>query len=577
MQKDNIPEDKLVKLRKRAEELFRKDPSAVEKMPIREIEALVEELQIHQIELDMQNQELRSTQLKLEAQLDKYSDLYDFAPVGYFTISDQGMILNANLTGAFMLGVERKLMIKQPFSRFITSDTQDDYYLHRIKLFKTKGKENCEIKLLKKDGTNLHVHLECVPVQDDEGNIAAVRTVVTDISERKKIEEEKENLETQIRQLSKIEAVGTLSGGIAHDFNNIVGIILGNIELAMDDVPDWNPARLNLDEARTACLRAKSVVHKLLSFSYKTTSSKQPLKFISILNESLGLLRATIPASIDISRNINTTSDIIMADSTQIQQVIINLCVNASQAMQSGGAIAVNLENVDFDQDTTIQYQKLTPGRYVKCTVDDTGHGIKPEILDRIFDPYFTTKEVGEGSGLGLSIVYGIVKNHNGAISGESEPGKGSSFNIFFPVVTDEVEPAGKPIVKLPTGTERILFIDDEQAIVDLAKERIRRLGYQVTATTSSLEGLKIFKARHHEFDLVITDFSMPKMSGDKLAEKLISIRADIPIILCTGLGDKVSGEKIEVMDIQGFLRKPIVMSDFAKLIREVLDNRVAP
>jgi len=385
-----------------------------------------EDLRIHQIELESQNEELRRSQLELEAARDRYSDLYDFAPVGYITISEKGLILEANLTVTTMLGEEKSSMIGKSLSRFITSDTQDVFYLHLKKLLETKSKQTCELRLKKKDDTRFYAQLEAILIEDADGNINQTRIVVTDVSERVQIGKEKKNLESQIRQSSKMEAIGTLAGGMAHDFNNILSIILGNTELAMDDVPDSNPARLNLYEAHTACLRAKDVIRNLLSFAHKAELRKKPVRLIPIVRETMRLLRASIPTSIEIRQIIPDTSDIILADSTQINQLVLNLCTNAAHAMPDGGVMEISLKNVEFDQDTTIQYHKLTPGRYVKLTVSDTGHGIKPEIKDRIFDPYFTTKGVDEGSGLGLSVVHGIVKNNDGAISAESEFGKGT-------------------------------------------------------------------------------------------------------------------------------------------------------
>jgi signal transduction histidine kinase len=281
---------------------------------------------------------------------------------------------------------------------------------------------------------------------------------------------ERKRLEKQLYQSRKMESIGTLAGGIAHDINNILGIILGNAELAMDDIPEWNPARLNLAEVKTASLRGKDVVRQLLSFARKTKQERKPVKINPIVTGALKLLRSSIPTSIEIRSNIPKDSAIILADLTQINQIMINLCTNAAHAMEEdGGVIEISLDSMILDESTAQSY-KLSPGRYVKLTVGDTGHGIDPEVKDRIFDPYFTTREVGKGSGLGLAVVHGIVTNHDGAISVDSEVGKGSTFNVFFPIVKREIIPEITIDEALPTGKERILFIDDEDSMVKMGQ-----------------------------------------------------------------------------------------------------------
>ncbi|HSQ87057.1 MAG TPA: ATP-binding protein, partial [Desulfobacterales bacterium] len=295
-------------------------------------------------------------------------------------------------------------------------------------------------------------------IQDHQGNILGAIQCAQDVTDKKLLED-------QLLQSHKMESIGTLAGGIAHDFNNILGIILGNIELGMDDIAEWHPARLNLEEIRTASLRAKDVVRQLLSFARKTRLEKKPTNIIPIVEESLRLLRSSIPTSIEIRQNIAENVDPILADPTQINQILINLCTNANHAMPDGGAIEINLQNTIFDKNTTSQYPDLNPGRYVNLTVSDTGHGISQEDIDRIFDPYFTTKEVGKGTGMGLAVIHGIVKDHNGVITVKSELGKGTTFSIFFPAVEKEAEVEIESDEELPAGDERILFVDDEEVI----------------------------------------------------------------------------------------------------------------
>jgi len=399
-------------------------------------------------------------------------------------------------------------------------------------------------------------------------------SLISQIIILKREQKERKKLEQQLIQAHKMEAVGTLTGGIAHDFNNMLGIILGNTELAMDDVPEWNAARLNLEEIKTASLRAKDVVRQLLSFARRTDQERKPVELNPIIIGALKLLRSSIPTSIEIRSNIPREPAIILADPTQIHQIMISLCTNATHAMEEdGGVLEISLGSMTLDESSAQSYE-LSPGRYVKLTVTDTGHGIDPEIKVRIFDPYFTTKEVGKGSGMGLAVVHGIVMSHDGVILVDSAVGKGTSLNIFLPVI--ESEPVSEaPIDEdLPTGKERILLVDDEESIIRMGHQRLERLGYKVESTTSPLEALDIFRSEPKQFDLVITDLTMPKMTGDKLVKEILNIRSNMPIIICTGFSKKMDREIARKIDAAGYLEKPHEKRDLAKMVRNVLDGK---
>jgi len=400
-------------------------------------------------------------------------------------------------------------------------------------------------------------------------------SIVYDITARKKAEEEKAALEAQLLHTQKMESIGTLSGGIAHDFNNLLGIILGNAELAMDDLPEWHPIKDNINEIRTASLRARDVVKQLLSFGRKTDPKKRPVKFVRIVEDALKFLRSSIPASIEIHQNIpNDTDDTIFADSSQINQVMINLFTNAAHAMEdAGGVITIGIENICLDQISTPFYPDLAPGDYVKLTVSDTGTGIDHEIKDRIFDPYFTTKEVGKGTGIGLSVVHGIVKSHNGAIWVDSKFGEGTTFSILFPVAEEEAVIETEPADKFPTGNERILIVDDEESMVDIGRRRLERLGYQVEARTNPIEALEHFRADPDQFDLVITDMTMPHITGDRLVKEILKIRPDIPTILFTGFSEKIDEEKAKKIGVREYIEKPFDKDKLSRLVRKVLDH----
>jgi PAS domain S-box-containing protein len=417
------------------------------------------------------------------------------------------------------------------------------------------------------DGKKRILDIITTRIRDHQGKILGAIQCAQDVTDKKLLED-------QLLQSHKMESIGTLAGGIAHDFNNILGIILGNIELGMDDISEWHPARLNLEEIRTASLRAKDVVCQLLSFARKTRLEKKPTNIIPIVEESLRLLRSSIPTSIEIRQNIAENVDPILADPTQINQILINLCTNANHAMPDGGILEINLKRAIIDEKTVSQYPNLNSKRYVNLTVSDTGNGISQEDIDRIFDPYFTTKEVGKGTGMGLAVIHGIVKDHNGIITVQSQLGKGTTFSLLFPAVEKEAEIEIETDEELPTGDESILFIDDEEVIAKLGRRRLERLGYKIEAATSPIEALALFRSQPDRFDLVITDLMMPKMTGDKLVKEILNIRSDTPIILSTGFSEKIDEIKAREIGAADYLEKPYNKIDLAFKVRKVLNGK---
>jgi signal transduction histidine kinase len=394
----------------------------------------------------------------------------------------------------------------------------------------------------------------------------------------KMVEERTQTLakyERQLQQVLKIQAIGTLAGGIAHDFNNILFPIVGYTELTMDEVPDDSVAHNNLEEVLKAAHRAKDLVQQILTFSRQSGQERKPVKVQLIIKEALQLLRASIPASIEIINKIDDDCHPVMGDATQIHQVIMNLCTNAYQAMQDkGGTLEVNLSEVYVGYEETAKKIGMQPGKHLQLLVRDEGCGMDAVVLGRIFEPYYTTKEQGKGTGLGLSVIHGIVKNHRGDISVTSSPGKGTTFKVYLPITEDaeiatELEPSNGTV----KGNERILLIDDEEQIVSMEQQMLENLGYEVTARTDSTEALKEFSQQPQNFDLVITDMTMPQMTGDELAQKLLNIKPDIPVILCTGFNEDITEEKALSMGIQKFVMKPVIKNDLATTIRTVLDH----
>ncbi|MBC2704617.1 PAS domain S-box protein [Desulfobacula sp.] len=384
---------------------------------------------------------------------------------------------------------------------------------------------------------------------------------------------EKKKLESQLQQAQKMETIGTLAGGIAHDFNNILFPILGYSDMLLADIPEDSPIRDSLNGIHTSALRATDLVKQILSFARQDTTEAILMKMQPVVKEALRLIRSTIPTTIDITLDINADCSAIKADPTQIHQIVMNLATNAYHAMEeTGGELKVSLKEVELgEQDVIIP--DMTPGDYACLTVSDTGTGMDKNVTEKIFDPFFTTKAIGKGTGMGLSVVHGIVKSMDGSIHVYSEPGKGTEFKAYFPIEKSSFKKQNIQ-TKEPVqgGTEQILLVDDEEVIIAMEKQVLERLGYQVTSRTSSLEALEAFRANPDTFDLVITDMAMPNMPGDKLSTELIKIRSDIPILICTGFSEIMSEEKATSLGIKRFILKPIVMKDLARKIREVLD-----
>ncbi len=701
-------------------------------MTLEKIASLIHELQVHQIELEMQNDELRRIQDELEETRDRYSHLYDFAPIGYFALNQKGIIDEANLTIAAMLGVDRSALIGQPFTRFILRDDKDTFYKHRQQLLEIEAPQSCELRLVKKDGHVFYARLECTTITNKGEDGKQIRAAVSDVTERNQAEEallkahcelerrvekrtaeltktnheltgeiderkraeealreseekyrvlfegithgilgtdfetrrflfanpsicrmlgysegellqlgvadihpkdslddviseiesqargekplsheipclrkdgsvfyadiagsvtevhgrkcmvgffmditERRKLQSQLQQSRKMEAVGTLAGGIAHDFNNILAIILGNAELASDDVPDSNPISDSLEEIRKASIRARDMIRQLLAFSRKTEEESSPIDMAPIIKESMKMLRCAIPASVEFTQHISDDVYDVLGDAAQINQIVMNLVTNAADAMsEEGGILEVTLGNIFLQKEKTCLDRVLSPGPYVRLRMRDTGEGIEPEIMDRIFEPYFTTKEVGKGTGMGLSVIHGIVKRHGGGIRVESEPGKGTLFEIYFPALEKKAEEEKEPEGEIKGGSGRILFVDDEESMVNLNRKRLERLGYQVKTTTKPLQALKWFKVDPDQFDVIITDMTMPRMTGDSLAAEVLKIRPHMPVIICTGYSERMSAKKAETLGVRKYIEKPIGTRNLALALREILEGK---
>jgi len=430
--------------------------------------------------------------------------------------------------------------------------------------------ENLEADFRRKDGSVGRglmsarvIHLQGVP---------HILSITRDITERKRAEEERRGLEARLQRAERMEAIGTLAGGIAHDFNNILMAMIGFTELARIE-EDRDARNECLAQVTVACKRAKDLVTQILTFSRMQETERQPIQLNPLIKEGVKLLRSSIPSTIEIREAIETRPTVVIADPTQIHQVLMNLCANSAHAMrQSGGILQISLQQEEMGRVPVPAPHGLAPGWYAKLVVSDTGLGIDEAHLDRIFDPFYTTKPQGEGTGLGLSVVYGIVKNCGGAVEAASKPGQGTTVTVYLPLAASSRETARPSEPEIIGGNERILFVDDEAMLVDLTGRLLRSLGYRVTTRTSSVEALELFRARQGDFDLVITDMTMPNMTGAELAEAILAIRPGMPVILCTGFSEIMTAEQAKELGIRGYVMKPMNRRDIGRAVREALD-----
>ena len=380
----------------------------------------------------------------------------------------------------------------------------------------------------------------------------------------------------QLRQAHKMEAIGTLAGGIAHDFNNILAAIIGNAELALDDVPAASGVHHNLEQIFHASQRAKDLVKQILAFSRRDNQEAVLVEAGPLVSETMKLLRSSIPATIDIRLHVEPGQDMIMADAGRLQQILMNLCSNAAHSMrEKGGVLEVALREHQVGDDGSASLPDLPAGSYLMITVSDTGHGMTESVIERIFDPFFTTKKPGEGTGMGLAVVHGIVKSLNGAVTVESQPGNGSTFTVYLPIVAREAErTVQEATLPLPGGKEHILFVDDETPIAEMNCTILQRLGYEVTALSSSTEAFEVFASHPEAFDLVITDQTMPDLTGAELAKRIRSVRRDTPVILVTGFSETMDADRARKIGINQLLMKPIIKQELAEAIRSAMESR---
>jgi two-component system, cell cycle sensor histidine kinase and response regulator CckA len=517
----------------------------------------------------------KQTEHALRQSEEKYRSILEGIEEGYYETDLRGRLTFLNKAMCAMLGNERGNLLGRNFRSLVDEAIGRRLFRLFNAVYKSGKGRTLSGKLTRKKGGPIHAEVSISLIRNSENEIIGFRGLIRDVTYRVRHEKEKHELEIRLQQAHKMEAIGTLAGGIAHDFNNILSAILGYTELSLAQAPGETSLQGHLRKVLQASERARELVKQILTFSRQEQQELIPIQVNATLKEALKLLRASLPATIKIQQHIDSNATV-MADPTQIHQILMNLCTNASHAMEEkGGILKVILCETPLSVDDAARMPEIVPGDYLKISVGDTGDGIPPAALERIFDPFYTTKELGKGTGMGLAVVHGIVKSHGGLITVQSQLNRGTIFDVFLPIVKSQQSKKQKtPRLPIPQGTERVLYIDDEPFQIEIGKEALERLGYTVVAHANSVKALELFRESPAAFDLVITDMTMPEMTGDLLAKEMMAIRPDIPIIICTGYSERLSEESAEEMGIRGFILKPILIRDMAITIRRILDRK---
>jgi PAS domain S-box-containing protein len=517
--------------------------------------------------------ERKQREAELRQSEERYRALYEASRDGYAMVDMQGTIIRSNSTFKEMLGYTDRELAGMTYREI----TPEKWHSMEEKILKEQVRERgysdvYEKEYRRKDGTLLPIEIRTNLLKDEDGNPAGMWCFVRDMTDRKLAEQERQRLEARLQQTQKMEALGTLAGGIAHDFNNILAVISGFTELLMLEAEEDPSLSEKLGQVLQASKRGADLVGQILTFSQQARPEKKSIDLRIVIREALKFLRASLPTTIEIRERLSVKSGRILGDPTQIHQVMLNLCGNAAQAMQEkGGLLEVRLEQVVLDSEDLGESSDLEPGPYLKLTTSDTGHGIPKEVIDRIFDPFFSTRTRGKGTGMGLAVVHGIVQEHGGTIRVRSEEGRGAVFDVFLPMLESKGRPEAIEAQAPAAGSARILFVDDEPMVVDYASRILEHLGYEVVGRTSSIEALEVFRAAPGEFDLVITDMTMPNMTGAELSKMLLEIRPELPIILCTGFSEAIDPERAEKIGIRKMLTKPVLAKDLGDSIKKVL------
>jgi PAS domain S-box-containing protein len=553
----------------------------------RKLEKSFQDLSIYQEGLERQVKERtreiraeierhKATQNALEKEKDRALTYFEVAGSILVVLNPDATVAMINKSGRRLLDyTSGEIIGKNWFDTCIPREARKEVALVFKKIMNDQlaAVEFFENQVITRHGEIRIISWHNTLLKDDSGSIIASLSSGEDITDVERLEKQQQQLEAQLVQARKMEAIGTLAGGIAHDFNNILYPVIGFTEMAMTNLDSDHPAHTNLSNVLKGALRAKELVRQILTFSRKKSLEIKPLAVQPIIKEALKLLRSTIPKNITILHDIDDSTAAVVADPTQIYEIIMNLCTNAYHAMETtGGVLTVIFEEKTIARDDAFPLE-IEPGLYCVLTVKDTGPGISEEIIKQVFEPYFTTKETGKGSGLGLSVVHGIVKAYNGGIEVKSQKGKGAGFHVYLPCIQEDIfgQETEKPVEK-QSGSETILFVDDEKEIVSLGVQALSALGYTVEGQTDSKKALEIFKKQPDRFDVLVTDMTMPGMLGTQLAEKVLEKRPDLPVIICTGFSELVDEKKAKAMGIKAYLKKPILMNELSGVIQSIIN-----
>ena len=512
--------------------------------------------------------------IEAEAALEKkYRELCERSNDIVFACDQAGRLKSINPAGMQILGYENQELIEMDPSQLLGAASLpkiEKWIENRLNAIDVP---HLECELLAKDGRLVHVEVNAEIIFAD-GKPSGAQGIARDITERKLAEETLRRSEERLSQGQKIEAIGRLAGGIAHDFNKILSAILGYAELSAAEVPENHSVKDNLSQIIRATKRARDVVQQILAFSRKLDQERQPLHLQTIVDEVLILLKATLPSTILIRTELDPHCGAVMANPTQMHQVILNLATNASHAMrEKGGLLRISLAPISLNGNSASHPHDLASGRYARLSVCDTGHGIEPEIQRHIFEPYFTTKSAGQGSGLGLAVVHGIIQSHGGAITVESTPGDGATFQIYLPCCEDMPAKRVGPPTEISEGQGNILMVDDEEAIVNLCTIFLEKMGYRVTGTTSSVQALEMFQKNPDQFNLVVTDQTMPNITGMSLAQELWKVRPGLPVIIASGYSEQITSEKAAGLGFLAYLNKPYTVAELAGTVSKAFKN----
>ena len=563
-------------LRRRAEaELGRRPTDAVPSDSAR----LLHELSVHQVELELQNEELLSRRAEVEAGLALYTELYDYAPVAYASLASDGTLVQTNLACARLLGQERSLLHAMRLGQFVVDGDRRLFSDWVKSVFHRSTVQRCQVLLdvagvSGSVGRTVQIDAERVP------DSLLCRAVLVDVTERQQAEASLRLMEVQLRESQKMEAIGTLAGGIAHDFNNILGAILGNLDLARQDVGAGHPALEPLEQILKASLRARILVQQILTFSHRQSEPAGRQAARPPVAETLALLRTTLPAGVQMQADLAEAPLFVLASATQLQQVVMNLCTNAWQALKDGvGSISVVLDSVRMGDGVTPRVGHLPPGRYAHLRVSDDGTGMDASVRAHVFEPFFTTKPVGQGTGLGLAVVHGIVATLGGAITLDSAPGRGSTFDVYLPLLDAPVDtaPVGPvaPRVSVAGQGQHVLYVEDDEGMLAMVQRLLQRLGYQVSGFADPHAALSAVRAQPRAFDLVVTDFNMPAMSGLQLAAAVATLRPDLPIILSSGYVTEDMRTQARRLGVRDVLHKENTIDELGKLVARVLSPTI--